>query len=123
MGILKRISNYDKCNGVSLKLPLEVLRRARHLQQLGLDLPSALAVVSAALALWRKVAHKVFPVILPFSDELRDSLVTDALLTIGIALSPLGGEEVKAALRAEHGSNMTTLDKLVARFMTRSASA
>jgi hypothetical protein len=86
-----------------------LVRRVPVLQRALLDLPEALSVVSVALSCWRA---SVGTLAIPQSHDAI-SLVADAMLTVGIAVSPRVAEGAKQAIRARHEA--AVFDNLVCR--------
>ena len=88
-----------------------VLRRVRILQMAGLDLPTALGVMSAAIASWRFAVSRLHFV----QDDARSDLIVDVMLTLGIAVAPLPAESAKRHIRARHQADV--FDTMVIRCM------
>jgi hypothetical protein len=96
----------------SFKIESLIFRRLRILQMAGLDLPTALGVMSAAIASWRFAVTR-----LHFAqNDVRNDLIVDVMLTLGIAVAPLPAESAKRYIRARHQADV--FDTMVMRCMT-----
>ena len=113
--VCRRVAHSDLEFWSTLKFNFKIegliLRRVRILQMAGLDLPTALGVMSAAIQSWRFAVSRLHFV----QDDARSDLIVDVMLTLGIAVAPLPAESAKRHIRARHQADV--FDTMVIRCM------